>query len=456
MNVSKNNLDSVNARLTVNVEPADYEEKVAKAIKDYRKKATMPGFRQGMVPEGLIRSKFGKAFLADEVEKIVSDAIYNYLKDNNINIFGEPLPAEDSKQNDFEDGNSFEFVFDLGLSPAPTFFPGKSDNLDYYTINVDKDLIDKQSEAFRGRFGTYVKAEVTEETDVLKGSLSELDENGNEKEDGIKVENAILSPNYMSDKDEQAKAKGVKIGDSFVFNPSKAFGGSEMELASLLHKTKDEVKDFASDCKFTVTEITRYQKAELNQEFFDKCFGKDKVKSEEEYYAAVKNGLADQFVAQSDIRFLWDVRKYALDKLAAIEMPEAFIKRWLKVRNKDAKDEELEKEMPKLLEDLKWQIFTDNVAEKENLRIEKADVEAAAKKTAKQQFESYGMMGVEGDILDSYAAEMLKSEDTVRKLTENALRDKVLAKIKELVTISDKEISLDEFNDFFRKMNAGE
>lgn len=454
MDVTRNNLDAVNARLVVKIEPADYQGKVDAAIKEYRKKAVMPGFRQGMVPMGLIKNKFGKAFLAEEVEKVVSGAIYDYLKNNNVNIFGEPMPSEDAPINDFEDGNSFEFSFDLGLSPAIDFVPSKSDKLDFYKIKVAQDLIDKQTEAFRGRFGEYVKADTAEVTDVLKGDLVELDENGNEKEGGIKVENALVSPNYMKDKDEQAKVNGLKLGESFVFNPAKAFGGSDVELASLLHKTKDEVKDFKSDCKFTVSEITRYAKAELNQDFFDKCFGKDKVKSEEEFYEMIKKSLADQFADQSDIRFLWDIRKYVIDKLADVQMPEAFIKRWLKSRNKDSKDEDLDKEMPKLLEDLKWQVFTDKVAEKENLKVEKEDVDNEAKKTAKRQFESYGLLGVDDELLNSYSKEMLKSEDTVRQLTETALRDKVLARVKEMVSLVDKEVSMEEFNEFFRNLDA--
>lgn len=454
MDVTRNNLDAVNARLVVKIEPADYQGKVDAAIKEYRKKAVMPGFRQGMVPMGLIKNKFGKAFLAEEVEKVVSGAIYDYLKNNNVNIFGEPMPSEDAPINDFEDGNSFEFSFDLGLSPEIDFVPSKSDKLDFYKIKVAQDLIDKQTEAFRGRFGEYVKADTAEVTDVLKGDLVELDENGNEKEGGIKVENALVSPNYMKDKDEQAKVNGLKLGESFVFNPAKAFGGSDVELASLLHKTKDEVKDFKSDCKFTVSEITRYAKAELNQDFFDKCFGKDKVKSEEEFYEMIKKSLADQFADQSDIRFLWDIRKYVIDKLADVQMPEAFIKRWLKSRNKDSKDEDLDKEMPKLLEDLKWQVFTDKVAEKENLKVEKEDVDNEAKKTAKRQFESYGLLGVDDELLNSYSKEMLKSEDTVRQLTETALRDKVLARVKEMVSLVDKEVSMEEFNEFFRNLDA--
>lgn len=454
MDVTRNNLDAVNARLVVKIEPADYQGKVDAAIKEYRKKAVMPGFRQGMVPVGLIKNKFGKAFLAEEVEKVVSGAIYDYLKNNNVNIFGEPMPSEDAPVNDFEDGNSFEFSFDLGLSPEIDFMPSKNDQLDFYKIKVAQDLIDKQTEAFRGRFGEYVKADTAEVTDVLKGNLVELDENGNEKEGGIKVENALISPNYMTDKDEQAKVNGLKLGESFVFNPAKAFGGSDVELASLLHKTKDEVKDFKSDCKFTVSEITRYAKAELNQDFFDKCFGKDKVKTEEEFYEMIKKSLSDQFADQSDIRFLWDIRKYVIDKLADIQMPEAFIKRWLKSRNKDSKDEDLDKEMPKLLEDLKWQVFTDKVAEKENLKVEKEDVDNEAKKTAKRQFESYGLLGVDDELLNSYSKEMLKSEDTVRQLTETALRDKVLARVKEMVSLVDKEVSMEEFNEFFRNLDA--
>ncbi len=454
MDVTKNTVDAVNARLVVKVEPNDYQPKVDAAIKEYRKKASMPGFRQGMVPMGLIKNKFGKAFLAEEVEKLVSSAIYDYLSENKISIFGEPLPSEDTPTNEFEDGNVFEFHFDLGLSFDVNFIPSKDDKINYYTIKISQDLIDKQSDAFRGRYGEYVKADTVQVTDVLRGNLVELDENGNEKEDGVKVENALISPNYMSDKDEQAKVEGLKLGDSFVFNPAKAFGSNQMELASLLQKTKDEVAEFKSDCKFTVSEITRYEKAQLNQEFFNKCFGKDKVNSEEEYYKAISDNLASQFVDQSNIRFLWEVRKYALDKLAEAPMPVEFIKRWLKTRNEKSTDEELDKEMDKLVEDLKWQVFTDKIAEKEGIKLESSDIENEAKLVARHQFESYGIMGVDDELLSSYTKEMLKSRDTVRQLSDTALRNKVLAKIKDMVTLVNEEISLDEFNEYFRNLDA--
>ena len=448
MNVNQNNIDAVNATLLVTVGNADYAEKVNKAIKDFCKKANMPGFRKGCVPAGLVKKMYGKGLLAEEVNKLVSEALYNYIKENNLNILGEPLPTEDFAAPSLVEGEDFTFSFDIALAPEVKVDWNKNTKVPYYTIDVDQALIDKQVAAYRGRYGKYVQADAVEEKDVVKGELVELNADGSVKEDGVKVENAMLSPNYIKDKDEQAKVLGVAKEASFVFNPAKAFV-NEAEIASLLQIKAEEAKAFTADCQFTVKEITRFAEAEMNQEFFDASFGKDTVKTEEEFYAKIKEGLQEQFVADSDIKFVIDLREYALEQLKDVQFADATLKRWLKLNNEKMTDEEIANEYPKMIEDLKWQMVKDALAKENNVKIEKEDIEAVAKRSAKAQFAQYGMLNVPEDILANYVEEMLKDQNGARNAAERASENKVIAIIKEKISIDNKTVSFDEFNKFF-------
>ncbi|MCQ2369158.1 MAG: trigger factor [Paludibacteraceae bacterium] len=450
MNVLQNNSDAVNATLTVTVTPADYTEKVEKAIKDYRKKAVMPGFRPGTVPASLIKRKFGEAFLAEEVNKLISEALYKHITDNKLDILGEPLPTIDFPTPDLKEGEEFNFSFDIAIAPAIEVSLSKKNKVTYYTIDVDKKMIDQQTASYRGRFGKYVKAEETGEKDVIKGKLVELDDKGSVKDDGVNVEGAMISPNYMKKDEEKKKCYGKKIGESFDFNPFNAFGGSEVELASLLKLDKEKAKEFKSDCRFTVEEITRFAEAEMNQEFFDECFGKGTVKSAEEFEAKIKSELANQFVADSDIKFILDMRALVLDGLKDVKFPEEFLKRWLKEQNKEMTDEKIDSEFSKMLDDLKWQLFKDKTAKEADVKIEEADIKEVAKRQAKAQFAQYGMLSIPDEYLENYVKEMLQNKDGRKNVVERALEDKVIAILKDKVTITEKGVSFEEFNKFFK------
>lgn len=451
MKVSQNNIDAVNATLLVKIEPADYNEKVEKAIKDFRKKANMPGFRPGTIPVGLIKKQYGQSFLAEEVNKLISEALYKHIEDNKVNILGEPLPTENVAAPTLKEGESFEFSFDIALAPELKYNLSSKTKLPYYNITVSKEMIDKQTSAYRGRFGKYLPADKVEAKDVVKGNLCELDAEGKVKENGINIDNAMLSPNYMKDKAEQKKVLGTAKGESFVFNPSKAFEGNAAELTSLLKINKDEAATFNADCRFTVNEITRYQEAEMNQELFDNCFGKDVVKSEAEFTEKIKSGLAEQFVGDSDIKFLIDARDFVLDQLKDVQFADAFLKRWLKATNEKMTDAQIEEEYPKMIADLKWQLVQDALQKEAGIKIERADIEAEAKKMAKMQFAQYGMVSVPDDIVDNYVKEMLQNKNGMRDAADRAAQSKVTNILKNKVSLENKEISFEDFNKFFEK-----
>ena len=360
MKVSEQRIDNVNAIIKVAIEKNDYQENVEKSLKQLRLKANMPGFRPGKVPMGLIKKMYEKSVLVEELDKLVRSNLYDYLKENELSVLGEPLPNEEEQEKmDFDTQEDFEFSFDVGLAPEIDINLTKKDKIPYYTIKIDDNMLDGQVKSYTSRFGKQEPVEegvLSEENDLLKGSMVELDENGSVKEEGITVEDAVLIPKYVKDEGERAKFIGIKKGDIITINPHKAHEGNEAELASFLRMNKDEVAEVLSDFTYQVMDITRYKEAEMTQEVFDQVFGKDVVKSEEEFVAKVKEDLEKQLLADSDYRFMLDMRKTLVEKVGDLSYPDAFLKRWLVVADDKNTPEKIEKEYPQIIKDLTWQL----------------------------------------------------------------------------------------------------
>ena len=316
MNVSLQNIDKVSALLTVKLEKADYQEKVDKSLKSLRQKAQVPGFRPGMVPMSLVKKMYGKSVIAEEVNKALSEAVYKYIQDNNVSILGEPLPNEDKQPEiDFDTMEEFEFLFDIAFGHLNSKAEvDAKDKVDYYLIDVTEDMVNNQVKAYTQRNGKYEKVDVYEDKDMLKGLLAELDENGNTKEGGIQVEGAVMMPSYMKNDEQKAIFANAKVNDVLVFNPHTAWEGNAAELSSLLKIDKEEAAEMKSNFSYQVEEVTRFVEGELTQEIFDQVCGKDVVKTEEEFRAKVKEVIANQFVADSDYKFLIDARKMLYGK----------------------------------------------------------------------------------------------------------------------------------------------
>lgn len=450
MNISLENIDKVSALLTIKMEKADYADKVEAALKNFRKKANMPGFRPGQVPMGLLKKRFGADVTAEEVNKLLGEKLYGYIKENNINILGEPLPNTERQQNiDFNTMDEFEFVFDIALAPEFKAELTADDTIDYYTINVDDEMLDKQVKMYAQRAGSYEKVESYEEKDMVKGLLAELDENGNTKEGGIQVEHAVMLPDYMKNDDEKNKFAGCKVNDVLVFNPYKAYDGHDVELASLLKIKKEETAEMKADFSFQVEEITRFKEAELNQALFDQVLGEGVATSEEEFRGKVKETLESQFAADSNYKFMIDVRKYLTDKVGQLEYPEAMLKRVMKLNNRDKDDKFIEDNYAKSIEELTWHLIKEQLVKAYDIKVEQADVLETAKNVTKIQFAQYGMMNVPEDVLNNYAQEMLKKKEQVDGLVSRCIEDKLGVAIKQVVKLNEKSVSLDEFNKMF-------
>ena len=449
MNISFENPDKVNGLLTIVVEEADFKENVDKTLKDYRKKANFPGFRPGMVPMGLIKKQFGTQVKMEAVNKFVGEQIYKYVKDNDIAMLGEPLPSEKQVPVDIEKDAPYTFVFDIAVAPEFKIELNGKNKIDYYKIKADDELVNKQIEMLQNRAGEYVQAEEldAEQNDMLKGDLRELDAEGNTKEGGITVEAAVLMPQYIKVEEQKNLFNGAKLGDIVTFNPRKAYPEGEAELSALLKISKEEAKDLTADFSFQITEIKRYKKAELGQDFYEKVFGKDGgVTNEEELRAKIVESLAPQLQTNSDFKFLEDVKKYTEEKVGELQFPEALLKRIMLLNNRERGEEFVEKNFAASIDQLKWHLIREQLVKSHDIKVDDADIKAAAKEGARMQCAQCGMDNVPEEYLDNYVDEMLKKRENIDAFLDRAVDRKLTNALKASVKLNEKEVTLEEFN----------
>ncbi len=450
MNVSFQNIDKVSGLLTVQIEKSDYQEKVEKALKSMRQKAQMPGFRKGMVPMSLVKKMYNKSIIAEEVNKVLSDAVYEYIKANNLNILGEPMPNEEKQPViDFDTMEEFEFFFDIALAPEFKAEVSKDDKIDYYTIEISDEMVENQIKAYAQRSGKHEKVDSYQDNDMLKGAMVELDENGSIKEGGVLVEGAVLMPSYMKNDDQKAIFNGAKVNDVLIFNPSVAYDGNEAEIASLLKIEKEAAADMKANFSYQIEEITRYVPGDIDQALFDQILGEGVVSSEEEFRAKIKEGMASQFVADSDYKFMIDLRKAMIEKAGKLEFPDALLKRIMLLNNQEKGEEFVNENYDNSIEELTWHLIKEQLVKANEIKVEQEDVVEMAKGAAKAQFAQYGMMSVPDDILANYAQEMLKKKETVEGLVGRVVESKLAAALKTQVTLEDKTVSVEDFNKMF-------
>ena len=448
MNISLQNVDSVSAVLTVQIEKADYQEKVEKALKTLRQKVNMPGFRKGMVPAGLIKKQYGVSVLAEEIDKLLQEKVFEYIRENKVNMLGTPLPKEN--QVNFETEENFEFSFDIALAPEFNVELSANDSVDYYDINVTDEMVDQQVKMYTQRTAKYEKVEDYQDNDMLKGLLAELDENGNTKEGGVQVEGAVMMPVYMKNDEQKAIFNGAKINTVLVFNPSVAFDNNEAELASLLKLKKEEVADHKGNFSFQIEEITRMIPGELTQELFDQVLGEGKAHSEEEFRAQIKETIAKQFEADSDYKFLIDVRTYLTNKIGKLEFPDALLKRIMLDNNKEKGEEFVAENYEKSLEELTWHLIKEKLVAANDIKVEQGDLTNMAKEATRAQFAQYGMINVPEELLENYSKEMLKKQESVEALLNRVVESKLSETLKGQVTLNHKAVSAEEFNQMFQ------
>lgn len=446
MNISFENPDKVNGLLTIVVEDADIKGDVEKTLKDYRKKANIPGFRPGMAPMGLIKRQFGMSVKMDAINKIVGEQLQSYIKDNNIQMLGEPMASESQEPQDLEKDAPYTFKFDIAIAPEFKCELTGRDKIEYYNITVDDTLIDRQVEMFASQSGSYQTADHYEDNDTMKGGLRELDENGNTKEGGITVENAIMMPSYIKDDNQKKLFDGVKPGDVVTFNPRKAYPENDSEVSALLKIDRDQVAEHTGDFSYQINEINHFTKHEINQELFDKVYGEGNVKDEVDFRTKIAENLKNQFEVNSDFRFLQDVRAHCEKKVGKLEYPDALLKRIMLANNKEKGEDFVEKNYESSIKELTWHLIKEQLVAAQQIKIEDADIKNTAKEAARAQFAQYGMNNVPDEYLENYATEMLKKQEHLQSLIERAIDRKLTEKLKTVVKLNNKEITLDDFN----------
>ena len=453
MNIQFEAPDKVNGLMTITLEKADYQPEVDKTLKDYRKRANIPGFRPGMAPMGMIQRQFGTQVKVDVVNKMLGEKLYGYIRENKIQMLGEPLPSDKQAQLDFEGDGALEFKFDIAVAPAFEAKISGKDKVAYFNITVDDKLIDQQVDMYQSRAGHYEKVEKydAEQRDMLKGDLRELDEKGNVKEDGITVSDAVLMPQYIKVDKQQKLFKDSKLGDIITWNPRKAYPDSDVEVSSLLKIQKDEVKDHEGDFTFQITEISRYVKAEVNKELFDQVFGEGNVKTEKDFREKIAEQIKQQLVTDQDYKFLQDVRAHMEKKVGKLEFPEALLKRVMLQNNKDKGQEFVDKNFEASIKELEWHLIKEQLVEALEIKVNDEDVKQIAKEAARAQFAQYGMSNIPEEYLDNYAQEMLKKRENADGLVDRAVDVKLTAALKGVVKLNEKDITLEDF----QKMVAG-
>ena len=439
--------DKINGVLTMTIEPADYQEQVEKTLKNYRKKAQVPGFRPGMVPMGMIKKQYGTAVKVDEINKLMGEKLYGYIQENKIQMLGEPLPNEEKQvPQDFEKDDELTFVFDIAVAPEFKAELTGKDKIDYYQIKVDDKIIDDQVQMYASQAGEFVKAEVFSGNDTITGDLRELDENGNTKEGGITTEGGMIMPAYIKAEDQKKLFDGCKAGDIITFNPKKAYPDNDAEVAALLKVQKDDVKDLTADFSYQITEIRHFQPAEVDQKLFDRVFGEGTVKDEKAFREKIAETIAPQLQQNSDYKFMLDVRQHMEKKVGKLEFPEALLKRVMIQNNRDKGADYVEKNFEGSIKELKWHLIKEQLVAANNVKVEEADLKAVAKDAIRAQFAQYGMSNVPDDVLENYAAEQLKKRENVDNFVDRAVDAKLMEALKNVVKLNQKEVSLEDFN----------
>ena len=441
MNISLENIDKVNAVITAVVEPADYTEKYNKALKEAKKKINMPGFRPGMVPVGLVKKQFGVSILAEEVNKILQEGLFNYISENKVNMLGEPLPTADNDNVSLVEGESFTFKFELAIAPEFEVALSKDDKINYYNVEVTDEMVENQINMYRQRGGNYEKVDSYEDNDMIKGVITELN-----VENAVSVENAVLLPKYFKNEDQKKLFEGAKLNDVITFNPSVAYDNNEAEMAALLKVEKEDVANHKGEFNYQITEITRFVLGELNQELFDNVFPGGEVTTEEEFRARIKTLISDQFKKDSDYKFILDVRKYVTEKVGKLEFPEEKLRKILAAK---AGEEKAAEQYDRSIEELTWHLIKENLVEIYAVKVDDADVKEMAKEVTRMQFAQYGMLNIPDEYLENATKEMFKKRETVDNLIDRCIEVKLGGAIKEAVTLEESTVSAEDFNKMF-------
>lgn len=444
MNVTRQEVNAETALLTVQVSPADYQGKVAASLDKYRKQAKIPGFRPGKVPMGLIQKQYGKGVLAEEMNKLVSDALYAYVQENKLEILGNPIPKDGTEvKGDFDNPGDFEFVYEIGYSPAIDLKLTNKSKYDYVQVKIDDKLVDQQIDDLRRRYGKMTSTDEVGETDMILAQFVELNEDGSIKEGGI-MHSSTTSMEFIEDKKVKKSLVGKKIGDKVTVSASTITRG-DSDKAAMLGIKPEELANHSDSYQMTINDIKRMELAELNQDLFDKLFGDGAVSSEKELRERIGADLKNMFANDSDRLLTREVYRDLVEN-TPVNLPDTFLKRWIQLSNdKPITIEQIEADYDSYAKDLKWQLIQGHIFKANDIKLDNAEVIEFTKGLIANQFAQYGIPAPEDAELTKQAAGALQNREEANRIYDMLAETKLTQYFKDTVKLNSKEISYDEF-----------
>ncbi len=454
MNITRENIDALNATIKIEIEKADYEKTVNDQLKEYRQKAVIPGFRPGKAPDGLIRRKYRIPVLVDEVNKLLSQKLSQYLVDEKLRLLGEPLPnTEKQKSINWETDENFEFTFDIALSPEVNVMLGKKDEIDYFKIAVSDEMINQQVEMTQSQLGKNIPDDEVKENSSVRGNFVQLSETGEAVENGIAADDVLIAVDMIKDAEIKNNFIGKKNSDSIVFDPVKAFENRH-EIKHILKIKKEEADILNSNFSFTITEVLRFEKAELNEDLFKILYGEEsEVKTTEDFKSRIKSEIEANLAYSSNHKFANDIHDKLLE-MNNIELPEAFLKRWLIAINKELSIEQVESEFDAFISDLKWQLIKDSIIKENEINVMPEEVNSFAIQMARAQYNQYGIYNIPDEQLESLAKMIVEKPEENERIYKKLYEDKVINAVKDKVTVRETEVSQDEFDKMLKQKEA--
>jgi trigger factor len=449
MNITQEKIDNLNAVLKVNIEPADYQARVEKAIKDHAKKAKMPGFRPGMVPPSHIKKMYGKSILVDEVNTLLSDTLNNYISEQKLEVLGQPLPKLDDRQEynwDFAD--QFEFNYEIGLAPEFNLDLSSKDKLTQYIIKIDDETLAERVKNIRKSYGKMTNPDVSAEDDVLYAQLTQLSPDGSVFDGGISNTTSVRLEQIKDTKIKKSLI-GIKKDDEVTLDIQKAYGNDAPRVAAILGIDESVAADLKSNFKLTVKNVNRLEESDLNQEFFDKLFGAGVVTDEAGFKAKITEELESMMSQDADRKLQNDIYNYSIDKVQ-FELPDDFLKRWLKATNENLSDEDLEGGYKDFAQNLKWTLIENKIIKDNGIEIKYEEVFAAAKQSLDAQFRMYSPTPLTEEQLGQYTVQYLQNKENANKVFDEVKALKTIDFIKSVVTLDNKEIPYNEFKELVK------
>ncbi len=444
-------INDVTGEIAISIVESDYADKVKKQLKEIGKKRPEPGFRAGHVPASILEKKYGQAVKYDVINDLVGESLFEYIKENELNVLGNPIPDKENVIN--EDTKEFNLKFKVGLAPELNFTADKNLHVPYYNIQVTDEMVDRQDEALRRRFGKQEPGDEVDASALVKGVITELNEDGSVKEDGVVVENGIVAPQYFKSEEQRNLFIGKKVGDKLTFNPAATCEANPTELSSMLNLPKEEAEAHQGDFSFEIKEIIVLKPAELGEEYYKDVFGDD-VKDEAQYRDAVKKMIESSLKGDQNFRFTIDAQNAIENAIGEVQLPDDILKEFLVSRNEQLNADNIDNEYPEIRKQLVWDIEKSGVMKQLDVKVNEEDMLATARLVAQNQFAQYGMSNVPEDTLNHYAAEILKDEKANNQIANQTADMKFFAALQEAVTLDNKDVTVDEFNALFKSEAA--